>query len=440
MKVTFIMPSIGRKDTGEYLKTWQMEPLVIALLSSITPADVQKVFFDDRMENINYNDPTDLVAISVETFTAKRAYQISAEYRKRGIKVVMGGFHPTLMPHDAKLHADAVVIGEAEGVWQEVLNDAAEAKLKEFYQRTEWTSLSGLQPDRSIYNNKRYLKLALVESGRGCRFNCNFCSISAFFRQTYRPRPISGVVKEIQSIRNKTIFFIDDNIAADIDRAKELFRALIPLGIRWISQISIQALKDAEVLDLMAQSGCIGVLVGFESLIRNSLQQMNKAWNGGRSDYLTVLASMRQKGIAAYPTFVFGYDQDTAQSFQDTLDFAIKERFFFIAFNHLVPFPGTALYDSLRNEGRLLHEQWWLHDGYAFCDVAFTPKNFTPQQLSSLCFDFRKEFYSYPTIFERGRNIRGNCNSFFKAMAFYSLNILEKKEVKQRQGLFLGKR
>lgn len=440
MKVTFIMPSIGRKDTGEYLKTWQMEPLVIALLSSLTPANIQKVFFDDRIENINYDDPTDLVAISVETFTAKRAYQISDEYRKRGINVVMGGFHPTLMPHDAKLHADAVVIGEAEGVWQEVLNDAAEAKLKEFYQKTEWTLLDGLQPDRSIYNNKRYLKLALVESGRGCKFNCNFCSICAFFRQTYRPRPISGVVKEIQSIRNKTIFFIDDNIAADMNRAKNLFRALIPLGIRWISQISIQALKDVEVLDLMAQSGCIGVLVGFESLSQHSLQQMNKAWNGGRSDYLTVLASMRQKGIAAYPTFVFGYDQDTTQSFQDTLDFAIKERFFFIAFNHLVPFPGTALYDSLRNEGRLLHEQWWLHDGYAFCDVAFKPKNFTPQQLSSLCFDFRKEFYSYPAIFERGRNIRGNCNSFLKAITFYSLNILARKEVEQRKRLFLGKR
>lgn len=439
MKVTFIMPSIGRKNSGEYLKTWQMEPLVIALLSSITPKVIQKVFFDDRIEDINYDDPTDLVAMSVETFTAKRAYQISANYRKRGIPVVMGGFHPTLTPHDAKPHANAVVIGEAEGVWQEILTNAAEGKLKEFYQSTEWISLNGTLPDRSIYKDKRYLSVALVESGRGCKFGCSFCSIRAFYRQAYRPRPIPGVVGEIQSMRNKTIFFIDDNIAADINRTKELFRALIPLGIRWISQISIQALKDAEMLDLMSQSGCIGVLVGFESLSCNSLQQMNKAWNGERSDYSNVLSAMRKKGIAAYPTFIFGYDQDTAQSFKETLDFAIKECFFFVAFNHLVPFPGTELYNSLRNEGRLLHEQWWLHDGYSFCDVAFTPKNFTPQQLSKLCFDFRKKFYSYPAIFRRGRNIRGNCNGIFKAMTYYSLNILARKEIGQRQGLLLGK-
>jgi len=220
MKVTFIMPSIGRKNSGEYLKTWQMEPLVIALLSSITPEGVEKVFFDDRIEDINYDDPTDLVAMSVETFTAKRAYQISANYRKRGIPVVMGGFHPTLTPHDAKPHADAIVIGEAEGVWQEILTNAAEGKLKEFYQSAEWIALNGTQPDRSIYKDKCYLPVALVESGRGCKFSCSFCSISAFYRQTYRPRPIPGVVEEIKSMRNKTIFFIDDNIAADINRTK----------------------------------------------------------------------------------------------------------------------------------------------------------------------------------------------------------------------------
>jgi radical SAM superfamily enzyme YgiQ (UPF0313 family) len=238
MKVTFIQPSIGRKKPGEYLKTWQMEPLVIAVLSSLTPAHIERAFFDDRIEEIDYDDPTDLAAISVETYTAKRAYQISAEYRRRGVKVVVGGFHPTLAPDDAKQHADSVVIGEAEGVWQQVLDDAREGRLKESYQAKARPALNGSLPDRSIYKGKRYLSLALVESGRGCRFNCNFCSISAFYNMTYRPRPISEVVKEIQSIRAKTVFLIDDNIAADIDRAKELFRAFIPLGIRWISQIS----------------------------------------------------------------------------------------------------------------------------------------------------------------------------------------------------------
>lgn len=164
MKVTFILPSIGRKKIGEYLKTWQMEPLVIALLSSLTPPDIKRVFFDDRIEEIDYDDPTDLVAISVETFTAKRAYQISAAYRKRGVKVVMGGFHPTLAPEDAAMHADAVVIGEAEGVWHEVLDDARTGSLKRSYRQGYRSTLEGLQPDRTIYSNKRYLALSLVES------------------------------------------------------------------------------------------------------------------------------------------------------------------------------------------------------------------------------------------------------------------------------------
>jgi radical SAM superfamily enzyme YgiQ (UPF0313 family) len=433
------MPSIGRKKKGEYVRTWQMEPLVIAVLASLTPSDIERVFFDDRIEDIDYDDPTDLAAISVETFTAKRAYRIAEIYRKRGIPVVMGGFHPTLMPQEAKLYADAVVIGEAEGVWQKVLEDARNGKLREFYQGEGCVSDSPY-PDRGVYGGRRYLDLALVETGRGCRFSCNFCSISAFFRRTYRPKKVGDVVAEISSLRAKTVFLIDDNVAADAGRAKELFRAFLPLGIRWISQISIRALQDDTLLSLMAESGCAGVLVGFESLNPANLAQMNKEWNGGCPEYSAVLARLRGKGIAAYPTFVFGYDHDTAASFKDTLDFALRERFFFIAFNHLVPFPGTPLYESLRAQGRLLYDAWWLHDGYSFGDVSYKPKNFTPGELSRMCFDFRKKFYSYPSIFRRGCDVRGNCNGFFKAGVFFSLNMLARKEVGQRYGLPLGRR
>lgn len=432
------MPSIGRKKTGEYVKTWQMEPLVIALLAGLTPPGIKRQFFDDRIENIDFDEPTDLAAISVETYTAKRAYQIAGHYRNKGVKVVLGGFHPTLMPQEAKLHADAVVIGEAELVWQQVLDDAISGRLKQFYQGAGRPTLEELWPDRSIYSGKRYLKLALIESARGCRFNCSFCSISAFYKQTYRPRPVEDVVREIKRINAGNVFFIDDNIAADISRANALFQKLAPLGIKWISQISIQALKDKELVGLMAKSGCMGVLVGLESLNQDNLLQMNKTWNGEPYDYMTVLAGMRKRGIAAYPTFIFGYDGDTLDSFKRTLDFAVKEGFFFIAFNHLVPFPGTALYESLRNDGRLLYDSWWLNEKYTFGDVAFKPVNFSPGELSRLCFDFRKRFYGYPSILKRAFNFRGNCNGLSKCFAFFSLNVLARKEIRQRQGLPLG--
>lgn len=440
MKVTFILPSVGRKQCQKYIKSWQMEPLSIAQLAGLTPESIEIGFFDDRIEDIDYEDSTDLVAISVETYTAKRAYQIAGKYREKGIRVVFGGFHPTLMPEDAMRFADSIVVGEAENVWKTVIEDARKGELKRMYQSAEHPSLENLMPNRDIFKGKKYLPISLVESGRGCCFSCNFCSISSFYKGSYRTRPVNDIVSEIKSLKSKYIFLVDDNLGADVARAKELFRALIPLRISWVSQISISGLADNELLDLMAQSGCVCILVGFESLRDGNLAQMNKEWNKKTAAYEEILQGLKKKEIAVYGTFMFGYDEDNEKAFEDTLKFALNNKFLLAAFNHLVPFPGTPLYGRFRKEGRLRYEEWWLDDGYQFGDAAFHPKSLSAGQLRQLCIKYRKKFYEIRSIIARSARFRPDIKWAVDFYRHISLNLLMRQEVMQRAGLPIGEK
>src|ERR1043166_4393487 len=281
MRLTIVHPCIGRKPGQKYIRTWQMEPLPAATLAGLTPHGIEIRFHDDRMEAIRFDESTDLVAISVETYTAKRAYQIATEYRKRRVPVVMGGFHATLCPDEVALYAEAVVCGEAESLWPRVVDDARHGQLQKFYRQSTRPSLAHLKPDRSIFMGKRYLPIGLVESGRGCHFKCDFCAVQTVFSSTQPPRPIDAILAELTAIRHdrKLFFFVDDNITSNLAEAKEFFRALIPLGLRWVSQSSINAAHDDEFLDLLVRSGCQGVLIGFESLNVEELRDMNKSFN-----------------------------------------------------------------------------------------------------------------------------------------------------------------
>lgn len=440
MKITFIMPSIGKKTGEKYLKTWQMEPLPIAQLAGITPPDIDLAFFDDRIEDIDYENPTDVVAITVETYTAKRAYEIAEEYKKKGAIIVMGGFHPSLVPEEAMEYSDIIVEGEAESVWEELILDIKEKKYQKRYSSLSRPNLSNIKPNREIFRGKKYLPISLVESARGCNFSCNFCSISVFYKKTYNARPIHDVVNEIRSLNKKHIFLVDDNIFTNINRTKRLLKELSNLNIKWVGQVSINISSDEEMLKLMKDSGCIGVLIGFESLNKKNLSQMNKSWNQAMSDYDEALKKIRQYGIAIYATFLFGYDEDDCETFQATLKFALKQKFFLIAFNHLVPFPGTPIYRQLKTEHRLISEKWWTQDGYSFGDVVFRPSKMTAHQLAEACIDFRKEFYSIKNIFLRALDFKANCKNLKIMLYFFALNFLFRKEITKRKGIPLGKK
>src|SRR5688572_22506453 len=205
-----------------------MECLPAATLAGLTPKDVEVKFYDDRMERIPFDEPTDLVAISVETYTARRAYQIASEYRRRGIPVVMGGFHATLCTAEVQRFADAVVVGEAEAVWGTLIADFRAGRLQPLYKGDGRPRLSGGHPDRSIFEGKRYLPIGLIEAGRGCHFKCDFCAIQAYFGSTQKRRPIADIIAEVREVKKtrKLIFFVDDNITSNMDEAKAFFRAL----------------------------------------------------------------------------------------------------------------------------------------------------------------------------------------------------------------------
>lgn len=440
MHVTFVMPCVGRtRADARYPRSWTMEPLAIATLSALTPAHVRRAFYDDRIGPIPVDAPTDLVALTCETYTACRAYQIADRYRSRGVPVVIGGFHATLLPDEVAAHADAVIVGQAEALWPRVLEDAAAGKLQRRYRGGTEASFAGRLPDRSIYREKRYPRITLIESGRGCPFGCEFCSISSFFQRSYTPRPVESIVEEIRAVRPRHVFFTDDNIVVDRERSMALFEALMPLGIRWVSQMSINAARDRELLRLMRRSGCAGVLIGFESLDNETLAAMGKKTNQA-GDYDEPLRNLRAHRLGIYATFVFGYDNDTPASFEATYQFAQKHAFFFCAFNHLVPFPGTPLYERLAAEGRLLYDAWWLSDTYRFGDIAFKPLSMTPRELSDTCFAYRKRYYSVWSVLRRGLDLRVNAQDPAMALVFFAQNVLSRREVGLRQGMPMGVR
>lgn len=438
-RITFVYPCIGRFQDTEYVRSWQMQPLSIAVLAGLTPSGWERRFYDDRLEDINYDEPTDLAAISVESYTSKRGYEIAAEFRKRGVKVVMGGYHATFCRDEVIEHADAVCVGQAEGVWEKILSDAEQGVLQQFYVADGDVDLTKARPDRSIFEGKDYLKIALVEAGRGCKFKCSFCSITTFYKAKYKRRPVEDIVEEIKKLNEKTIFFVDDNVIGDVDDAKELFRALKPLGVKWISQASLNLTRDKELLDLMVESGCLGLLIGFESLNKDNLKTVKKKINR-TVDYSEALGELRKRGIIIYGTFLIGLPHDTNELIEETIRFAQEEKLYLVAFNHVVPFPGTPLYEEYEKAGSLIWDKWWLSEDFRFGQTPFEPVSMTSKRLQQHCHKARKRFYSLPSILYRASDFSGNCNSLFKIQTFFGLNLLLRKEVNQKRGLPLGVR
>lgn len=437
MKITFVLPAIGKKEGEKYIKSWKMEPLTVAALKALTPREVETEFYDDRLELIDYTSKTDAVLITVETYTAARAYRIAEEFRKNGTRVIMGGYHATLVPGEVQEHADSIVTGNAEDIWPEVIRDLTLGTLQKVYTGGVGTSCS--IPDRSIYKNKRYSPLTLIETGRGCPFACEFCAISSYYKSCYFPRDIRHIVSEIETADNRFVFFVDDNIVANPGFAGKLFDEIMPFKVKWTSQGALTVAKDRTLLKKMKASGCEALLIGFESIDEENLRQMNKDWRYHLGEVDELVNSIHDEGISIYATFVFGFDHDTPESFDRALEFSHKHGFYFAAFNHLLPFPGTALYRRLKEENRLLKEKWWLEPDYRYGDVAFIPKHMEPEELSERCAAARREFYKTSSIFKRGVKLLGRNTDPLVSLIYWSQNFNQKKEVDEKLNIPVGR-
>lgn len=432
MKIVLIRPNMG-----DYRSTDAMPPLAMGILAA-RAKDHEIIFYDDRVEIIPSHIEADLIAISVETFTARRSYQLADYYRAQGITVVMGGYHPTFLPDEAGEHADSLIIGDAEGAWEQLLVDFTNKQLKPRYYADHTQPLNNYCLDRTIFKGKKYVPIELIQYTRGCRFRCDFCSIHQFYSQGVRARPIVEMEKELLSLPSKKfLLFVDDNLFANRIILESLLVLLKPMKKRWGSQISIDVARDEKLLDQMAEAGCRFVLIGFESLNQQNLKQMGKPWSRVSGDYGQVVRSLHSRGINVYGTFVFGYDEDTADTIKQSLDFAMDYKLEIANFNPLIPTPCSALYNRLHKEQRLISPKWWIDPNYSYGAPIFQPKKMDAELLNELCFEAKKTFYSYSSITHRLLSFNKKTKWLDKGVSLLA-NIISHREIINKQGRTLG--
>jgi radical SAM superfamily enzyme YgiQ (UPF0313 family) len=424
MKLELIVPA--SEENAKIRGKLVVPPLGMASIAALTPPEVDVSLTDENITKVDFEKEVDLVGITAMTYTVHRAYQIADSFRTRGVKVVMGGIHPSVMPEEASLHADAVVVGEAEGIWGDVIEDFKANKLRRIYRQNKLPSLVGLPiPRRDLYAKGAYHDTNTLWATRGCPYSCSYCSVSTIFGRKYRCRPVDEITKEVETLdRSKIIGFVDDNIMGNPRFAKELFCALIPHKIKWISQCSVALASDDELLKLAADSGCLGLLIGFESLSQASLTAVGKKINVV-DEYEDVIRKIHAHGIGIHGFFLFGLDEDPVDIFERTLHFARKTRLESAQFGSPVPYPGTALSESMDKAGRIATKDWSQYTGTA---IPLEPKNMSRETLEQKCLWVWREFYSLPSILSR----LGVRRRFFVPLWVWGLNLWYRSSFRRR--------
>lgn len=400
-KVLIVQPT-AYEGNGGLFKTrtrWVMG-LTLPYLAALTPPDVDVKVVDERLTAVDLEEHVDLVGMTVMTRSTPRAYDLARIYRDKGVPVVMGGFHVTLNPKDAEPHADALVMGEGEDTWAQAVHDAAAGRLKPVYMREDFHDMVGLP--RPHYHQMPVRKYRVpflpVQTSRGCPFACSYCEVSQVYGRKYRLRPIDEVLEEIKASRLKKVQFVDDNFGAKRSYVMALMEKLIPLKLQWTCLWPVKDSADEELVDLAKRSGCYHINMGLESIHPENLKQMRKGQNH-ILEYETALSLLNRKGMFYSLNFIFGWDQDTEAVFKGTLEFLERNRVPLAFFSILAPRPGTAVYDDLKSQGRIIRED--AYEGRA-ARCTFQPIQMTPDKIESNIWWLYRNFYSPTSLIRRG--------------------------------------
>jgi len=393
--ITASSPEIRRARRPRVLNFQQ---ITMPYLAARVPPDWRVTHVDEDAERLDWNAEADLVGITFHTPSAAHAYQLAAHFRSRGACVAMGGPHVTLMPEEAERHADAIFVGEAEGLWEEFLRDFVAGDYRPAYRQVSAPSLERAPMARKALFHRNDHASGVLFATRGCPHHCEFCVIALTYPHGLRKRPIAEVAAEYASFQGKVIIFWDDNITADAEYAKELFRAIAPYRKWWSSQATIHAGRDDELLEAAARSGCKQLFLGLESISQSSLTEAQKGFNRVE-EYARIIARVHAHGIAVQAGMVFGFDSDTPRIFEDTLGFLEETGVQNATFNILTPYPGTPLFQRLEAEGRILTRDWTRYNGRT--EVVYQPKQMSPAELQAGFRYANQRFYSLPSVVRR---------------------------------------
>ncbi len=408
MNIKLISPGsvMYRKEGGIFPRLLRYAPLTLSTLAGLIPKDlgVNVSLNDEIAKKIDYSDNPDLVAISAITGTANRSYAIADHYRKKGVPVVLGGVHPSLMPNEAKNHADSIVTGMSFDTWPQLIKDFMHGNMKPVYTQSHDMNFSNLpKPRRDLLPSFSYISKSSIQATFGCPYKCDFCAVIST-QKKYLRRPIDDVIKEIAEMKGKFITFIDPSPMEDKKYIKQLFREMIPLKKMWGGLATVKIVDDEELMDLAAASGCKGLLIGFETIDQDALLEVNKGFNIV-DKYKRVCKELHDRGISINGTFIFGMDSHDNDIFAKTVDFVQENSIELPRYAIYTPFPGTGAFTKLKNENRITSNNWSLYDVQ---HVVFRPKKMSSEDLFLGNIKAWEETYSIKNIIERITNAGTN--------------------------------